>query len=413
MSRKLTWLCSAWFLAACSGVGRSVVGERAPAFDFDVCEAPLPCKPLELDEPQELPEPAAPVDLALCMQASPTSCSASATTPTIQCSAVAAGLSRTFQNAADLGQLGCTAVNIGHAADSSELGEARIELQIWNQAHVEIASAVPATLELMGGQIEHVSLVLHGPITLRIVDVGRVNDLRILAPDAAANIEFLRSIGGAVSIDAPQGALLLRRSSLNHVTISARRVDFESSSISDGAWQAASLNAVDATLRRIRSSAERSVLSASDVDEAHFASCQSLTLVDGSITHAQILACAEETGIYGTAVIQSQLEGDMILDGASLGQVVLGLGEVGSIMTWDTQLTGISVCTDSQELTFGGASDGRCFHCNLTDPLAQPDVCRLETAMPMLEGVTSCPNLLWPMPFCGDPRPERMRPPRH
>ncbi|HET8933566.1 MAG TPA: hypothetical protein VFN67_09010 [Polyangiales bacterium] len=412
MSGKLMWLGLACVIAACSGVGRSVVGERAPAFDFDVCKEPLPCQPLEPNEPRALPAPALPVDLTQCTQASATLCASSATTPTIQCSALASGLSRTFQGASDLGQLGCSAVTIGHA-DSSELTEGRIELQTWNQVHVEIASAVPATLELVGGQIEHVSLVLHGPITLRIVDVPRVNDLRVLAPNSAVNVELLRSIGGGVAIDAPQGALLLRRSSLDHVNITAQRLDFESSSVTDAAWQAAALNAVDATLHRIRSSAERSVISACDVTGIHLASCQSLTLVQGSITDAQILACAEETGIYGTAVVHAQLEGNMILDGASLGQVVLGLGEVGSISTWDTQLTDISICKDSQELTFGGASDGRCFHCNLTDSLAQPAACRLEQAMPMLEGVASCPNLRGPMPFCGDPSPERMRPPRH
>lgn len=411
MSGKLA--CLFWslcLLSACDGVGRSVVGERAPAFGFG-CPKPLACKPVELDEPKAVPEPPTPVDLAQCAQVGATLCPASATTPAGQCPAPPMALTRSFEDARDLGQLACTAAQLFHAPESGEPARVSIPIEAWNQVHLEISSATPATLELVGGQLEHVSLALRGPIALRLLDISRVQDLRVLADDPGASVEALRTHGADLSVAAPHGLLLLRRSRFERVSISAERIDLESSAVFDARWEATSLNAADATLRRIHAAVERSLLSATDMWMVSFASCRSLTAIQGVLSNIQLAACAEETGIYGSAVVHSQLDGTLILDGASLGEVVLGLADPGAIMIWDTQMTDISLCADSQVLTFGGWSDARCVHCNLADEPVDPAACRLDGTDPKIEDSLSCPRLPQ-LPICGDPQPERMRPPR-
>jgi hypothetical protein len=402
------WLFLGGVLLACDGVGRSVVGERA-VFVPEVCKRPVPCEPLTLLEPEAVPEAATPVDLTQCMQAGTTLCPASATTPAGQCTAPAPALERTFQAAFELALLGCTAVHLVHAANEPAL--ARIELQSWNQVHLDIESAEAVTLELVGGKIEHVSVALHGPITLRVVDGPSVRDLRVLGGSSAAQIELVRATVEALAIDGSQAQVLLRRSSLKHVRLAVQRINLESSFILNAAWQAQTLNASDASLQRVRSAATRSVLSSCDVEMTSFMGCQSLTAVQGMLTDVQMFSCAEEIGLYGATVSHSQLEGDLILDAASLGRVVLGLGDVGSVATWDTHLSNISFCADQQPLTFGGTTGVHCGHCNLTPEPAQPAACRLQSAEPAVLSSSSCPELLQ-LPVCGDPLPERMRPPR-
>jgi hypothetical protein len=142
-----------------------------------------------------------------------------------------------------------------------------------------------------------------------------------------------------------------------------------------------------------------------------FSDCRSWTAVQGVFADVQLFPCSEEAGVYGGAMQRAQLEGDLILDGAGLHDVVLGVGEVGSITTWDTQLTNISFCADQHSLTFGGAGGARCAHCDLTPEPAQPDACRLERADPRVDKSESCPKLA-SLPVCSDPPPQRMRPPR-
>jgi hypothetical protein len=403
--RLIAALC---LLMACDGIGRSVVGELG-VLEVESCEKPVPCEPIIVDEPRDLPQPAAPVDVMLCGQAAAMPCTTSGNTSVAQCAASALALSLRFQGALDLAHLACSAVQLVHAADDPS--DVRIDFQAWDHVHLDIESTQAVTLELAGGQIEQVSISLRGPINLRLLDSERVHDLRIQADSAAAQIELLRTKVASLSIDAPEAQVLLRRSDLEYVQLSARRLELESSSVSDASWSAATLNASDATLFRVRSEVERTVLSACDVNMGSFLSCQSLTAVSGTMTDVHLPACAEAIGIYGGAVVHSQLEGDLLLDAASLTTLALGVGEAGAIRTWDTHLYNISFCADQQPLTFAGASAAACVHCDVTPVPAQPAACQLDDEGRRAEDTYGC-TTLFVIPPCEPPAPERMRPPR-
>jgi hypothetical protein len=325
----------------------------------------------------------------------------------LQCATAAEGLERTFDDTSGLGQLACSALRL---LNRGEPRTARIELDAWKQAHLDIESVEPATLELVGGRIEHVSLALHGPITLRVLDSEQLSDLRV-ASDGAAQIELTRVRGAAVAIEAPQASLVVRRSSLDRLSVSVQRIELESSFVSDAAWRAEWLNAADVTLLRVRAEAERSVLSACDVSMARFSACRSWTSVQGHFTDVQLAACDEEISVYGSAMARAQLEGDLLLDGASLSAAVLGLGEVGAITSWDTQLTNITFCADQHSLNLGGSSSVRCGHCDLAQEPLTPDACIVAGSKARTESSESCVALDVP-PLCAEPQPERMRPPR-
>lgn len=404
-----------WLSLGCSGVGRSVVGEQA-RFEEPLCDPPLPCAELAIAEPDSVPDSADPVDLTQC-EPNGALCQVSATMPasgpTVRCATTAADhgpTERTFSEVAELAQLTCTALRLRHVGASVEPTTARIALDVWRQAHLEVASDEPAALELTGGSLEHVSLVLHGPITLRVLDVEQLRDLRVMS-DGAAQIELTRVRGASVSIEGPQAAVLVRRSSLERLRVNAQRVDLESSYVKDARWRAEWLNAADTTLLRVHAEVERSVLSACDATMARFAGCRSWTAVQGRFSDVQLSACDEEISLYGSTVERGQLEGNLLLDAASLGSLILGQGEVGTITSWDSQLQNVTFCADQHTLSLGGSSAVRCARCDLAPGPVTPDACYVPGAEALVESSESCGELE-ALSQCAEPQPERMRPPR-
>lgn len=398
---------------ACDGIGRSVVGEHYGRFDVPECDPALPCEPLTMVEPENVPDSASAIDLRVCEPAG-TLCQSSKTPSSagrVQCALEASELERTFEESTELREVGCSALRLTHTRASGEPAVVRIEPEAWRQAHLEVETDEPATLELAGGLIEHVSLALRGPITLRVLDTDELRDLRVVANDAPVQIELTRVRAGRVAIEAPESAVLLRRSSLDAVAISAQRIDLESSYVSDAVLRGEWLNAADATLLRVSSEIERSVLSACDATMLRLSGCRSFTSVQGHFTDVQLSACSEEISIYGSALINAQLEGSLLLDAASLGSVVLGLGEVGPIAAWDTSFNNVTFCADQHSLSFGGSSSARCAHCDLAPEPVSPDACLVSGSDARVESSPSCDMLAAP-PRCGDPQPERMRPPR-
>ena len=397
----------------CEGIGRSIVGEHYGRFEVPDCDPALPCEPLTIAEPENVPDSATPVDLRLCEPVG-TLCDGSETpsgSATVQCAAEASDLARTFQQSAELREIGCRALRIEHTRASGEPATVRIEPEAWRQAHLEVDSDEPASLELAGGLMEHVSLSLHGPVTLRVLDSDELRDLRVMADDARVQIELTRVRAGRVAIDAPESAVLLRRSTLDALGISAQRIDLESSYMSDAVLRARWLNAADATLLRVNAELERSVLSACDASMLRLSGCRSWTSVQGRFTDVQLAACSEEISIYGSALVGAQLEGNLLLDGASLAALVLGLGAVGSIATWDTTLDNVTFCADQHSLSFGGSSAVRCAHCEIAPEPVAPDACVVAGSEARVESSPSCDTLA-AAPRCGEPQPERMRPPR-
>lgn len=398
---------------ACDGIGRSVVGEHYGRFDVPDCDPALPCEALTMFEPENVPDSAVAIDLRVCEPAG-TLCQGSEApsgSATVRCALEASDLDRTFAQGAELREVGCSALRLSHTRASGEPALVRIEPEAWRQVHLEVETDEPATLELAGGLIEHVSLALHGPITLRVLDSNELRDLRVVATDASVQIELTRVRAGRVAIDAPESAVLLRRSSVDAVAINAQRIDLESSYVSDAVFRGQWLNAADATLLRVNAELERSVLSACDATMLRLSGCRSFTSVQGHFTDVQLSACSEEIGVYGSTLINAQLEGSLLLDGASLESVVLGLGEVGPIAAWDTSFNNVTFCADQHSLSFGGSTAARCAHCDLAPEPVSPDACLVAGAEARVESSPSC-DMLAAAPPCDAPQPARMRPPR-
>lgn len=410
MTLRVVAMAACAVLLGCDGVGRAVVGEHWLGGARKICETPLPCASIPLEPPSGVPEGVEPVDLQTCTHVSPAFCPSGAVTGVGSCPDPSVNLQVSVADAQSTGvlrELSCRSVRLAPDPDASS--ELHVALRAWTDVRMEVASSEPLTLELAGGKLDHVSLSLRGPITLRLVDVSGGGDVRVIADNGRAHVELLRASLSSVVLSVPEGELLLRRSWLQGVAAQADRIDVESAYVRDAAWKTASLSATDATLVRLRSEARRSVLAACNVEMTSFLACQSLSTIDGSLTDVQLSACADEAAIYGSDVQRAQIEGDLILDRAGIYDSVLGVGEVGAITTWDSQLTNISFCADQQAIAVGGMTGAECVHCDVAPEPTEPDACLLDKGF-LRATKSSCPGLELP-PECGDPQPNRMRPP--
>jgi hypothetical protein len=281
----------------------------------------------------------------------------------------------------------------------------------WLNTDLSVHTDTRAVIDITGGRIEHVSLALSGPVTLRLTDVQSLSDLRVLATDGAAvQVELLRSEGAGLSVAGAETDVLLRRSRFSHVRLGVRRITLESSVVIDAVFEAQALQAADATLRRIESGAERTLLAGSLVAMARFSRCRSLTAVLGSFRALHIAPCAEEAALYGSGVEQAQLDGPIILDSAKLGRVVFGVSEAASITAWDSTVSDPTFCESRTALVAGGFGWLNCARCDLAAEPIEPSACVVKGARYQTVHSESCPSLELPEQ-CGAPQPERMRPP--
>jgi hypothetical protein len=362
-----------------------------------------------LHEPREVLTLPMPVDVSACAEALATDCVATSSAPGGCVGAVRPGLPS--WSAAEFTLLHCSSDRVLQrgAADGDTLTLHDVE---WSQSHLRVQATEPSVVELVGGRLDHVSLAVAGPVTLRLVDVQGLADLRVLvADDSAVRMEVVRSAGAGLTVSGSDAEVLVRRSRIDRVGLWVKRITLESSSVTDGIWEAQVLDAADSTLERIASAAERSVFAGCQVGMARFSRCQSLTAVLGYLHDVHVQACAEEVALYGANVQTAQIEGETILDSASLTGAIFGVGTIGPITAWDSTLTSPTFCDPGVAVALGSFAWVRCARCDLAAQSVTPDACFVDDAQYEISESESCPSLQQ-VRSCSMPEPVRMRPPR-
>lgn len=407
-------LCGLIALFACSQVGREIVGERAPHDGTPSCPMARQCGALEVEPPEGVPEPAVPVALSDCTFRPPVNCPASSAP--ISGAGVSA-CSDDASNAVEVAlpwQGGLSSLSCGMARltppQDGDLGAAlQAEGSVLRQVTLRIASSSAVSVELRHAYLVHVSFELRGPVSVRLIDSERMEDVRVIAGGPA---QFAIEGGHAtqLAIAAPSGSVIMRRATAKGMRALLARLEFESVQLEAGVLEAERFDAADSTLSQLEVHARRVLLSASTVDMSSFAECEAFSGIAGGFQSTLISACREPHRLYGATFNLSRIDGAMILDRASVSLTELGVTHAEPAEVWDSMLAGVSFCGDQQAYAFGGRSNISCARCDLADAPVDLDVCIGEQAELSLEHCEACPSLDASTGCAGD-RPRRMRPP--
>jgi hypothetical protein len=280
-------------------------------------------------------------------------------------------------------------------------------------ANITIQSALPLTVEFADASLTHVWFELRGPVTLRIVASRACEDVRVAAVDGGAELELEQVVAADLTVggDAAgfRGAVSIRRSTLRRVQLTADSIELESTSLSDATLTTARLEAADATLSRIAVLAQHSLLASSTVTSASFADCSTFSAIQGVYTDTTIAGCDDQLRLYGAEFILGALDGPIVLDRAMVQQVRLGLQEPATIQAWDSAISYVRFCSESNLATFGGTDTVTCVYPG-SGLSCDVDVCVVAQAMFMAD-TPDCAAFQAQPPSCALPQPERMRPP--
>jgi hypothetical protein len=423
----LAWACLPLGLG-CDGVGRALVGER-PVSDphADPCDRSVPScvdPPLPV-APVGLPDAATAVDLEPCRASRIAVCPRATQGRTGGDPVPVAPGCEPEHNSDDtttdfgvLARRSCDALRIvGEdqlAAPIVQLADVQLD-----SVNVRIDSARPLTLQLVSASLLHVWFELHGPITLSIEASANVHDLRVSAPEPAAGraqltIENVRADALAIgTVDAAFGGdVVMRRSTLQHLAVHASSLELESVSAVDMRVDTQRLSASDATLLRMASSADRTLLADCTVSEARFADCAEFTAIAGIIKGSRIDGCSEPARLYGTSFSDGVLDGPVALDHANLSAVRFGLHERADIQAWDSHISYVRFCSPLQSASFGGTSSIVCGHCEPShDQPRVVDACVVDGSSYEAMGSADSCQALATLALCAEPEPTRMRPP--
>jgi hypothetical protein len=390
-------------LVACSQVGREIVGQQRKMTGESECSQARRCGQLEVEAPEDLPEAAGPVDLSGCTF-EPSCPIGSRACPSSKSSSDELGLAWSSDQ---LASLTCSLARLAPGDDDGAVLQA--DGSALRQLNLRVTSDDAASIELTRASLEHVSFELHGPVTLRLIDSVKLDDVRVTA-DGAAQIVIEGGHGDGLALAADSGSAIMRRVAFEHLRVQLAQLELESVQLRSAEIAAQRFDATDATLHHLAVQADRVLLAASTVSMSEFGACTAFSGIAGSFESTHVSACLEPHRIYGAMFNLSRIDGALALDRAGLTLTELGAADPGSADVWDSTLNRVTFCGDRQAFAFGGHSTVKCGHCDLAETPVEPEACLGKMAEFFLESTDSCAGFEGP-PACAAGEPQRMRPP--
>lgn len=288
----------------------------------------------------------------------------------------------------------------------------------WRHSNVAIDSARPITLELATATLEDVWIELRGPIKLRVSEDSTLSDVRMRMADTrdgAPRVDLRDSHAGRLAI-APEGegssaGLSLARMHLDQADLSAHDLTMESVAANGLRIDAGELTSADGWFNGVDLAFDRGLIASLTAHEVNVSRCGQLTLVNGTFEHSTLPACGDgPTRLYGVAITNAMVDGDIDGDHALFDRVRFGVHEDLEITGWDSTFTSVNFCRHTKAARFGNLPTVKCSECADEKSDLDPHACQAPGTM-----VTSVKNFCevlneQPLPLCPAPAPERERP---
>jgi hypothetical protein len=144
------------------------------------------------------------------------------------------------------------------------------------QVDVTLAATTPSALRVTHSTLVGVSFVLLGPWTLLLTENQRLDDVRVLAgPETRIHLEG--EVGDGLTVDAPQGTVLLEDATLQRTRVIAQHLELNNSQISDGSLTAAEdFVSTGSALERVTIAAPDSLLTETSTMDLEVTTCVEL-----------------------------------------------------------------------------------------------------------------------------------------
>lgn len=420
--RLARWVLGACFaLCGCDGVGRALV-ESVPVGNTgdDPC-IPMECRPIELASPisrgPKVPE------FSKCNPREPALCDpASETMPGL--SSAAAGVCRRTLSLDDdsfdaeaFRALSCAKLRMMRTTPSPQSGGDAVVLRVedanWSNLELDMETGAPLTLELVRPQLEQLKLRLRGPFTLRVIDTESVTSLAVATDSASAAVELQKTDVKALELGDENaefaGTLSVARSTIAGANVRARDLQLETVSFGDAKVEVEHSSWVDVSSRRVELSGGTLLFSASRLTTTKISRCELLSVYRSTATGYAFPPCSGgPTRLFESTLNRGSLDGEIMIDGSRLDQVVFGLNEPTNLQMWDGNLARSNFCAGTDRVVLAGQGSALCALCRELDGSPVPiDACLHEDAKVTL---MKCCGVFDVAATC-DPTPIRMRPP--
>ena len=205
--------------------------------------------------------------------------------------------------------------------------------------------------------------------------------------------------------------LALARMHLDHADLRARDVTFESVAANDLRIDTVELTSADGWFNGVDLAFDRAVIASLIATVVTVSRCGALTLVNGTFEHATLTPCSDgPMRVYGAAINNAVIDGDVDGDHAPFDQVRFGVHEDLEVTGWDSTFSAVNFCRHTRAARFGNLPTVRCSECADGTGEVDPHACRPPDTI-VASSKNFCEALNEePLPACPAPPPERERP---
>jgi len=417
-ARTIAWLLAAFTLAACDGVGRSLVDIEkslpSPGLKLECRKPPICAAYAPIELPVNIPgKLVLPVSLVGCegrVEVCAPDIAADEDAGTDDC-----GEPRDLSELEMLaGQdVACRELSFAIPDDGAATWSVpRLRL---SRVNLSIEAKRAVTIELPEALIADAFIQLRGPITLAISNARGVTDARVRSGLSAsgAPIVMLRESkaerlamagrdGGTF-----EGEVRIVRSELVDSQLNARSIELESVAVTKSQIEAERFDATDVRFDIARLFFTRARISATDLNIVEIARCGALSLLQSAAATSSFAACSDEPArMYGSKLHEVWVNGAIEADKTVFDVARFGVADSVEILGWDANINVSMFCGADDRLQLSGGLV-ECTACD-GDSLAEDEsVCNMP--MGFRSQRNSCMNLIR-APMCWPPLPVRMRP---
>ena len=411
---RIAAVCLALF--GCDGVGRALVASNPEGGDDQLSCEPVECTEVLMPEVRAVPPSFTDPELSKCKPSDPQLCEpAPEPSPNLGDDDASAcrrtiSLDDDFDEQALLG-LDCGKLKL--VRKQAGAGVVRLSNVRWTHVALDIETSDPLRLELATARLTQVSLRLHGPVELRMLENSSAERVGVTGEDGASTFDLDGSQALYLRVGDEEheysGQLTLVRSSVKSAHLRARSMDFETVSLSDTTLEARHTYWFDVTARRVRMAVDDAAISASRLDQVDVTRCGQLSMYRAIAASFRIPACSgDRTRLFESLFSRGSLDGVLAADSSEFSQVVFGFHEPTVLQLWDGNLGNTNFCGGTERVVLAGKVVGNCAVCREMDGENVPiDPCAHKNAKVTL--LKSCTQLD-ELEICS-PSPERMRPP--
>lgn len=370
----LSALLTLFAFAGCEGVGAPVVGDRPmePELPMNACFA-VRCDEVLPPRPAVW-RPDGPIGAALADCPERTSIEVDAATFALDPDAV--------------GSLRCVELRLfADAPFALDLREVPIE-----GARIEVTSSAPGTL-LLGGAVTTIDLAVHGPVEVRMLG-GAIGASHVLldgeAPDRLATLNTDAVLVTDLVVEAPYGLVRAHETHLARVSLEAREVELELSSVVDGSIRGERVSLLDAVLTQVDLAADTIVGAAGDLSDVDVTRCGELTLAVVGMIRTHVARCTEALVLDDVDVERSLIDADILGSGR-----IRHSGLRGSRIELESSRLTLSALCGVESLAVWTTS----VECPSCEPAAPPEICGAPAmTQPFCPGYETAPCAEQPRP---------------